>query len=173
MAFLWRAEAYETADTRPTLSGTKRLCHSDHMIHYTDDLGGVAADRLQGFFVDWPNPPTPETHLRLLHGSDVIELATDEATGQVIGFATAITDGVLSAYIPLLEVLPAYQGRGIGSELVSRLLKKLDHLYMIDLLCDADLQPFYEKQGMRPASGMMIRNFARQSGDAPPSGETI
>ena len=86
---------------------------------------------------------TQGTHLRLLHGSDEIELATDEETGQVVGFATAITDGVLSAYIPLFEVLPAYRGRGVASELVRRLLKKLDHHYMIDLLCDADLQPFF------------------------------
>lgn len=136
------------------------------MIHYTDDLSGVTADQLQGFFVDWPNPPTPDTHLRLLHGSGAVELAADDATGRIVGFVTAITDGVLSAYIPLLEVLPAYQGRGVASELVRRLLKKLDHIYMIDLLCDTDLQPFYEKQGMRPATGMMIRNYAMQAGDA-------
>lgn len=141
------------------------------MIRYTDDLAEVTVDQLQGFFMDWPNPPTPATHLRLLHGSDAIEMATNEATGQVIGFATAMTDGVLSAYIPLLEVLPAYQGQGIGSELVRRLLKKLDHLYMIDLLCDAELQPFYAKLGMRPASGMMVRNYARQSGDGALPGE--
>jgi len=143
------------------------------MIRYTDDLAGVTADQLQGFFVGWPDPPTPDTHLRLLHGSDAVELATDAETGRVVGFATAITDGVLSAYIPQLEVLPAYQGQGIASELVRHLLKKLDHLYMIDLLCDADLQPFYEKLGMRPASGMVIRNYARQSGNAPPPSEAI
>lgn len=82
----------------------------------------------------------------------------------MVGFITAITDGVLSAYIPLLEVLPAYRGRGTGSELLRRLLQKLDHLYMVDLLCDAELQPFYERMGMRPATGMMIRNYAKQSG---------
>lgn len=143
------------------------------MIRYTDYVSGITADQLQGFFVDWPNPPTPDTHLRLLHGSDAVELATDEETGQVVGFATAITDGVLSAYVPLLEVLPAYQGQGIASELVRHLLKKLNHLYMIELLCDADLQPFYEKLGMRPATGMMIRNHARQSGGALPPSEAI
>jgi len=143
------------------------------MIHYTDDLAAVTADRLQGFFVGWPNPPTPDTHLRLLHGSDLVELAIHEDTGQVVGFATAITDGVLSAYIPLLEVIPKYQGQGIASELVRRLLKRLDHLYMVDLLCDEDLQPFYERQGMWPAGGMMIRNYARQSGGSLPSTEAI
>jgi len=135
------------------------------MITYTDDLAGITAEQLRGFFADWPTPPTPHTHLRLLRGSDALELAKDETTGRVVGFVTAVSDGVLSAHIPLLEVLPAYQGRGIGSELVRRLLLKLQHLYMIDLLCDVDLQPFYQRQGMLPATGMMVRNYARQCGD--------
>jgi predicted N-acetyltransferase YhbS len=64
----------------------------------------------------------------------------------------------------LLEVLPQYQGQGIGRELVVRMLEKLDGLYMIDLTCDLKLQPFYKKMGMQPHTGMMIRNFDRQSG---------
>ena len=88
----------------------------------------------------------------------------DSVTGQVVGFINAISDGVLTAYIPLLEVLPAYQGQGIGATLVTRLLARLDHLYMVDLLCDADVQPFYARLGMRPATGMMVRHYDRQSG---------
>jgi hypothetical protein len=60
-------------------------------------------------------------------------------------------------------VLPAYLGRGVGKELIRRLLSRLKHLYMVDLLCDADLQPFYEQQGMRLAVGMMLRRYGRQS----------
>ena len=83
---------------------------------------------------------------------------------RVIGFVTAISDGVLSAYVPLLEVLPSHQKRGIGHELMRRMLEMLDGLYMIDLLCDNDLQPFYEKVGMQRSQGMMVRNYAWQSG---------
>ena len=36
-------------------------------------------------------------------------------SAQVVGFVTATSDGVLSAYIPFLEVVPAYRSRGIGS----------------------------------------------------------
>lgn len=82
----------------------------------------------------------------------------------VVGFITAITDHVLSAYIPLLEVLPSYQGQGIGLELVQRMLEKLNSIYMVDLLCDPDLQPFYARAGMQPASGMLVRNYHQQSG---------
>ena len=133
-------------------------------IHYTDSLVGITAGKLQGFFVGWPNPPSAETHLALLEHSDEIVLAVDGESGRVVGFITAHTDKILTAYIPLLEVLPAYQGQGIGSELVRRMLVSLDHLYAIDLMCDLEVQPFYERLGMRPAAGMMIRNYEKQSG---------
>ena len=139
---------------------------SDAGIRYLQSAEGITAAQLTGgFFVGWPNPPSPETHLRLLAGSDHIELAIDSGTGAVVGFITAITDGVLSAYIPLLEVLPRYQGRGIGQELVRRMLDQLRDLYMVDLLCDVELQPYYAKSGMRPANGMLLRNYDRQSGE--------
>ena len=134
------------------------------MITYTDSVAGVSPSNLRGFFVGWPDPPAPETHLRILNGSDAVVLALDDSTGAVVGFITAISDGVSCAYIPHLEVLPEYQGRGIGSELARRMLEKLGRLYMIDLLCDPDVQPFYTRLGMRPASGMLIRNYDRQSG---------
>jgi ribosomal protein S18 acetylase RimI-like enzyme len=77
----------------------------------------------------------------------------------VVGFVTAISDGVLSAYIPLLEVLPEYQGRGIGAELVRRLLDRLGGLYMVDLCCDEDVVGFYERLGLaRWDAGMGLRN---------------
>ena len=58
------------------------------------------------------------------------------------------------------------QGQGIGSELVRRLLERLKDVYMIDLLCDEAVQPFYARLGLRPASGMMQRNYDNQSGKA-------
>lgn len=135
------------------------------MIVYTDTTESISVDALRGgFFVGWPNPPSAETHLRLLRGSNHVFLALDDATGDVVGFVTAIGDGVTCAYIPHLEVLPAYRGRGIGTELMRQMLARLDNLYMIDLLCDAAIQPFYVRLGMRPALGMAVRNYARQSG---------
>lgn len=135
------------------------------MITYTTSVQDLTASQLAGFFVGWPKPPTPETHLRLLKQSDHVVLAREDGTGQVVGFITAITDQVLSAYIPLLEVLPEYQGQGIGQELVRRMVAELDGLYSVGLLCDPDVQPFYERCGMRPMTGMALINYARQAGE--------
>ena len=134
------------------------------MITYKLDSTGIGAGQLRGFFEGWPNGPSPETHLRLLEGSDHVALALDEESGQVVGFATAITDGVLAAYVPLLEVLPAYRGRGIARELVQRIQDALREYYMIDLVCDPELAPFYESMGFTQLTAMAHRNYERQSG---------
>jgi ribosomal protein S18 acetylase RimI-like enzyme len=133
-------------------------------IEYLETVEGIEPWQLAGFFEGWPNPPSADTHLRMLRSSAHIVLAIDPASNRVVGFVTAISDGVLSAFIPLLEVLPEYRGRGIGSELVRRIITALDGLYMIDLICDDDLVPFYERFGLRRASAMIKRNYARQSG---------
>jgi ribosomal protein S18 acetylase RimI-like enzyme len=134
------------------------------MIKYTSSTEDISPENLQGFFVGWPNPPSTQTFLKILKQSHEVVLAVDESTDNVVGFINAISDGILSAYIPLLEVLPEYKGRGIGSELVRRMLRKLDGLYMIDLVCDQELQAFYTKIGLKPGFAMMIRNFKKQSG---------
>lgn len=140
------------------------------MVRYSHTLEGISAARLSGgFFEGWPNPPSPQTHLRLLAGSGEVALAVDEESGTVAGFAAAVTDGVLCAHITLLEVLPAYRGRGIGRGLVERLLERLKRFYAVDVICDPDLQPFYASLGLRPATGMVLRRYANQAG-LPPGG---
>ncbi len=134
------------------------------MIKYTDSLENITTDKLDGFFVGWPNPPSTETHLEILKQSYFAVLAVDAETERVVGFVNAISDGLLCAYLPLLEVLPEYRGQGIGQELMRRMLARFEDMYMVDLLCDPDLQPFYGKLGMKPVSAMMVRNFERQCG---------
>jgi ribosomal protein S18 acetylase RimI-like enzyme len=134
------------------------------MIQYTRDLQSITIEKLHGFFVGWPNPPSAAIHLKLLHQSDEIILAVDQDNGQVVGFITAISDRVLTAHIPLLEVLPEYQGQGIGKALVVQMLNRLKRLYAIDLMCDPEMSPFYEKAGMLPATGMMVRRYEYQAG---------
>jgi hypothetical protein len=137
------------------------------MIEYLESCKGIRAEQLTGFFDGWVNPPKPAVHLRLLHGSDHVILAVDGKSRRVVGFITAITDGVLTAYIPYLEVLPEWQNRGIGVELTRRMLARLKNLYAVDLLCDPALEPFYGQFRMIPAHGMILRRYERQTG-APP-----
>jgi GNAT superfamily N-acetyltransferase len=133
-------------------------------MQYITTIDGITPTMLEGFFVGWPNPPSANKHYELLRSSYKFVLAIDEKAGKIVGFITAISDGVLSAYIPLLEVLPPYQKQGIGRNLVKRMLQELSDIYMVDLICDENLQRFYEQFGLQKAKGMITRNFYYQSG---------
>ncbi|HVQ89228.1 MAG TPA: GNAT family N-acetyltransferase, partial [Actinomycetes bacterium] len=76
---------------------------------------------------------------------------------KVVGFISAISDGVFSAYIPLLEVRAHARGRGIGLQLLRLMLDRLSQLYMVDLTCDPDMLGFYENLGMSAATGASLR----------------
>ncbi|KJK46900.1 acetyltransferase [Lentzea aerocolonigenes] len=126
------------------------------VISYTTDIGDLAVDDLAGFFVGWPKPPSAAQHLAVLRGSYRVVIA--RAEGQVAGFVNMISDGVLTAFIPWLEVRPEYQGQGMGTELMRRIVAEASHLYSIDLTCDESLRPYYERLGMAALTGMGLRN---------------
>lgn len=135
------------------------------MITYLTSPAGLTPDHLPGFFAEWGNAPSAATLLRILQGSSYVVLAQATATQQIVGYITAVSDGVSCAYIPHLEVHPAWRGQGIGGALVQRMAEQLAHLYMVDLICDENLIPFYERYGFRPYTAMIQRNYARQRCD--------
>lgn len=128
-------------------------------IDYRTSVSGLRWEQLDGFFVGWPTRPTAATLLSHLERSYRCAIAVDLSGDRVVGFATAISDGLLAAYIPLVEVLPGWHERGIGTELMTVLLEQLEHLYMVDLACEEDVRPFYEKVGLAPARAMIRRNY--------------
>jgi len=132
--------------------------HNLDVITYTSDVEDLRPDQLGGFFVGWPTRPSRHQFAAVLRSSYRAVVALDSTTGRVVGFIAAISDGVLTAFLPWLEVLPDYQGRGIGTQLLSRMLTELDHLYSVDLICDPELRKFYERVGMIPLQGMGLRD---------------
>ena len=73
--------------------------------------------------------------------------------------------------MPLQTVFPApifrisrycRNGKGIGTELMRRMMTKLGAIYAIDLICDKDVRGFYKKFGFRAGQAMMIRNYEVQ-----------
>jgi ribosomal protein S18 acetylase RimI-like enzyme len=121
---------------------------------------GLRSGDLADFFVGWPYPPSVDVRLEILRSADEAVVCRT-ADGLVIGFATAITDHHFTAYIPLVEVLPEHQGRGIGSQMVAALLERLRACYMIDLVCDDDVVPFYERLGGTRLNAVVSGNHDR------------
>lgn len=129
-------------------------------IEFATDLGDIGADNLHGFFVGWPDPPTPAEHLMILRAATHVAVGRHPG-GAVVGFATAISDGQFAAYISLLEVLPEYRGRGVGSRLMTMLLHDLSDCYMVDLACDDNVVTFYERLGGRRSNAISWRRQDR------------
>ncbi len=75
----------------------------------------------------------------------------------LVGFGRIIADGVLHALIVDLIVLPEYQGQGIGSVVLTRLIAQCNAAGIKDvqLFCATGKAGFYEKFGFaaRPAAG--------------------
>jgi ribosomal protein S18 acetylase RimI-like enzyme len=134
------------------------------------EANALGPGQLSGFFEGWPAPPSPARHRDLLAGSAAVEVCLDPGVRTdappVVGFLTALTDGVLHLHLPLLEVLPAYRGRGIARRLVERMLARFPQLYAVDLVCDPELVPFYERLGLRRLDAMALRRYEHQAGDA-------
>jgi ribosomal protein S18 acetylase RimI-like enzyme len=129
------------------------------VIEYKTTLEGINPENLEGFFVGWKNPLTPEQHCEILKNSSFTVLAYDNETSGVVGFINALSDKVNFAFIPMIEVLPEYRHKGIGSGLFKMMLKLLDDIECIDLTCDIHMQGFYEKFGMLKSHGMVLRKY--------------
>ena len=129
-------------------------------IIYTDDLSNLKEEQLAGFFAGWPAHPDRETHLKILQQSYKVWTAMDG--DKCVGFINALSDGVFYSYIPLLEVLSGYQGKGIGAKLLQCMVESLKNMYAIDIVCDEDVVPFYKDKGFSRCAGMVKRNYEKQ-----------
>ncbi len=130
-------------------------------IIYASKVNQLEPNQLQGFFVGWPKRPNAETNLEILKKSYSAWIALHN--NSCVGFINALSDDVFYAHIPLLEVLPKYQGYGIGTELVKRMLDTLGNMYAIDIICDETLVPFYKCLGLKKSVGMLVRKYENQS----------
>lgn len=135
------------------------------MIEYIDTLDEYENYTLEGFCDGWKKPLTTSQLQAVINNSTFKVLAVDTDEKKVVGIITALSDQTNWAFIPYLEVLPEYQKQRIGNELMQRMLTKLTHINCIDLTCDPEIQPFYERFGMLKSEGMVIRRYLHSSGD--------
>lgn len=68
---------------------------------------------------------------------------------KLIGFLDVVSNGTTDAYIQDVMVNPEYQGKGVGTSLMNKAIKKLkeDNIYMISVIFTEALLPFYKKFG--------------------------
>lgn len=71
------------------------------------------------------------------------------AENELIGYVDCVSNGVTDAYIQDLMVHPNYQGKGIGTDLMNKMIAYLKEkrIYMISVVFEERLKPFYDRFG--------------------------
>ena len=95
----------------------------------------------------------------MLLGSDAAVSAVEVASGELVGFVRALSDGVFRSTIFDLIVASEWRGRGLGQALVRRILATpaLERCRRTDLVCRADMAGFYETLGFELSAPDQIR----------------
>lgn len=98
----------------------------------------------------WSSANKPEELYQALMNSHSLVSAWDGDT--LVGIANTLSDGFLVVYYPHMLILPEYQGKGIGREIMKRLVEKYKSFHMQILVSDGETIDFYEKCGFKKAS---------------------
>ena len=97
----------------------------------------------------WSSAEKPEQLHKALVASHSLISAWDG--GRLVGIGNAISDGHLVVYYPHLIVHPEYQGRGVGSEIMRRLMQRYNGFHQQMLVADGRALDFYRKCGFERA----------------------
>ena len=97
----------------------------------------------------WSSAGKPRELERARRNSHSLVTAWDGS--RLVGLGNAISDGALVVYYPHMLVLPEYQGRGIGREIVRRLMARYAGFHQHILVADGGAIEFYQKCGFERA----------------------
>lgn len=97
----------------------------------------------------WSSAEKPELLLQALLASHSLITAWDDS--KLVGLGNAISDGHLVVYYPHLLVLPEFQGRGIGKQLMQLLMARYAGFHQHVLIADGRALEFYRKCGFKRA----------------------
>lgn len=87
-----------------------------------------------------------ELHRKAFENSYVVVFVFDE--DRLIGLGRALSDGAYQAALYDIAVLPEYQGNNIGTEIMNRILKKVQQFNVI-LYASPGKEIFYKKLKFR------------------------
>jgi ribosomal protein S18 acetylase RimI-like enzyme len=106
----------------------------------------------------WPHRAADRSKLALLV-SRSLYVSTAHDGDKLVAFARALSDGVSNAYISTVCVLPDYRGRGIGREVVRRMVEREGGTGIRWVLhARKELHPFYGLNGFVEASEILWRD---------------
>jgi GNAT superfamily N-acetyltransferase len=131
---------------------------------YSDHAERIDAQAAWNFLSEsayWGRWRTRADFDRQLAGSWRVVGCYDTGSGEMVGFARALSDGVGLAYLGDVYVLPEHRGRGLGARLVEVMIEEGPGADFRWLLHTADAHGLYERFGfVAPGSSVLERPHA-------------
>lgn len=111
--------------------------------------------------VGWTNYTTNPTMLQNALEHSLFLISARDEEGKLIGFLRAVGDGYSIVYIQDIIVLPEYQRKGIGTQLLRQTLEHFKEVYQMILTTDSELKTiaFYESNGFTALSKYGCTSF--------------
>ncbi|GFR46557.1 hypothetical protein Agub_g8149 [Astrephomene gubernaculifera] len=141
-------------------------------VQFVEGREGIVVTELNELFekVGFPRRDPERLRVALENTYHIIWVRATRTTrlakqGQMVGFARATSDGVLSATVWDVAVSPAWQRSGLGRALMERLTKKLveDGIPTVTLYAEPQVVTMYEKLGyVRDPEGIRGMAFQRR-----------
>lgn len=119
-----------------------------------DDRDRLDLDAIWAFLSEhayWGRWRDRDTVARQIAGSWRVVAAYETGTGQLVGFARALSDGEATAYLADVFVHPGHRGHGLGAALVCRMVDEGPGRDFRWMLHTADAHGLYSRFGFRPA----------------------
>ena len=135
-----------------------------------DDLERIDLDEVHRFLSTdsyWARGRSREKVERAIQGSARV-VGLYESRGRQVGFARAVSDGVVTAYLADVYILAEHRGRGLGAELVRELVERGSLAGCGWLLHTADAQSLYGKFGFGKPSPRLMERGRREPSASPP-----
>jgi ribosomal protein S18 acetylase RimI-like enzyme len=115
---------------------------------WTDDLSAVDWDELSALYRIAPLGNKAPADLALVFGNSMFRTFAYEQ-GHLVGAGRVLADGRDCAYLCDVAVHPDCQGRGLGREIIERLLARCRNHRKIILYAVPGKEGFYERLGFR------------------------
>jgi ribosomal protein S18 acetylase RimI-like enzyme len=117
-------------------------------IVWTDDLSGIDWDELSALYRAAPLGDKAPDDLELVFRNSMFRAFAFDS-GALVGAGRALADGRDCSYICDIAVHPSHQGRGLGKQIVARLVHLSVQHRKIILYAVPGKESFYESFGFR------------------------
>lgn len=98
---------------------------------------------------------SPEWFARLVAASQRTAVAVD--SGEVVGFARGVTDGLSNGYLSMVVVAPSHRGKGVGSSLVRHIVGENSSVTWVVRTGREGAREFFARSGFVMSSEAMER----------------